>query len=64
MEPEGQPADSSVEDEELAGLLDAAPISHTGAETPGGSRPPTRRSRRVSSSLSPLQSLPYSGRRF
>ncbi len=62
--PEERPADSSVEDEELAGLLDATPIAHTGAGTPGGSRPPTRRSRRVGNSLSPLHSLPYSGRRF
>jgi hypothetical protein len=61
---EDQPADSSVEDEELAGLLEAAPMAHVGAATPGGSRPPTRRSRRVGSSRSPLHSLPYSGRRF
>ncbi len=62
--PEERPADLSMEDDELAGLLDAAPIAHTGVGTPGGSRPPTRRSRRVGNSLSPLHSLPYSGRRF
>ncbi len=53
-----------MEDEELAGLLEAAPTSHHGAETPGGSRPPTRSSRRGGDSISPLHSLPYSGRRF
>jgi hypothetical protein len=57
-------ADSSVEDDELAGLLEAAPTSHHGADTSGGSRPPTRRSRRGGDSISPLHSLPYSGRRF
>jgi hypothetical protein len=61
-EAEDRLADSSVEDYELAGLLEAAPT--TGAGTPGGSRPPTRRSRRGGDSISPLHSLPYSGRRF
>jgi hypothetical protein len=59
-----QPADSSVEDDELAGLMGAAPVVYAESSAPGGQRPPTRRSRRGGGSLSPLHSLPYSGRRF
>jgi hypothetical protein len=55
MEP---PADESAEDAELAALMGGAPPSA------GGLRPSTRRSRRGGDSVSPLQSLPYTGRRL
>ncbi len=52
------PADESAEDAELAALMG-------GPQSPaGGTRPSTRRSRRGGDSVSPLQSLPYTGRRL
>jgi len=52
------PADESAEDTELAALMG-------GSQSPaGGTRPSTRRSRRGGDSVSPLQSLPYTGRRL
>ena len=68
-EAEGGPADASREDAELADLLEAAPMAAPvePAAAFGGARPrpPTRRSRRGDDGYgSPVQMLPYEGRRF
>ena len=58
-------ADASAEDQELAELMEAAPLAAQGATGGARPRPPTRRSRRGDDGYgSPPQMLPYKGRRF